>query len=154
MANTSIEQIVHEIADDYKKYYSKVLSVGVDLAVKEIIDAANVAIEQFYSSYDPKYYVRWGNIRNHSFVPYVFNNGKVASGGIDFTDAGMFDYPGAGLSTGEIYDRVIFNGLHGKVASESPYDIVVDYVDNGLWDYVEETAKEAGKKQSFKWLFK
>lgn len=155
MEGPSIEQILKEVENDFRNYATVFTYAGATTAMKELVDYSNVALDEFYSSYDPKVYVRWGNMRNNAVQPYMHNNGRNAYGGVRLSVSNIFDYPGAGISTEEIYDRVMFQGLHGTFASAPPYNIISDFAkSDGFRSYIEETADKTARNQDFKWLFK
>lgn len=118
---------------DLQKYAKIWASTCAHEAANGITDMAKMAVAQFYGAYSPVVYRRTGNISGGSYSKYLKNNGRIYYGGVGFSSSGMGEYAHAGISTDEIYSRVIFSGLHGKVASAAPYNIVSAIYNNPVF---------------------
>ena len=138
---------------DLEKYGKIWASTCAHKAAEDITNMAKMAVAQFYGAYSPNMYQRTGNIAGGSYSKYLKNNGSIYYGGVKFSPEKMSEYSGAGISTGEIYSRVIFQGLHGTTKTRAPHDIVNRLYQNGSFrDAVDEAGHAAAKSAGYSLL--
>ena len=149
-----ISQILEELEEDIKKYDQVFVTTGAQVAMELLVEYTKRAIDDFYSSYSPEYYVRINNIRNNSFLPYFKSGGNSCWGGVQLDSSNMVDYK-ARISTEEIWKRVMYEGLHGTYQTRDPYSTIYDFSQSGVFiDTVMNAADKFARAQNYKWLFK
>ena len=61
-------------------------------AANKITKLAGQAIQVFYDQYTPKYYDRYEDLLNNSYIRYYHNNGRAVYGGVAINADNMQDY--------------------------------------------------------------
>jgi hypothetical protein len=157
-------KINDELIGDLKKYAS---SVCVSLAGKvrdEMYEEAQLAIDTFYSHYDPLYYKRHEyNFKKNSFKKYYKNpHNSIVRGGVELTPYEMDDLYRADT---EYIFNLVYLGYHGNVnmlphkgsilnippvMEPDPFTILLnkrDYLVENIDKYKNEALNKAGKQQ-------
>ena len=154
----SVEELLQDIQDDIDLQNKTYASAAAHKGAEEITNFAKIAVDEFYGSYDPKYYNRWDNFKTGSYSPYLKNNGDIYYGGVKLSSGGMYEYPNAGISAADVFQMAMFGGIHGSpsvAVTEPPHDIIQKFVkDEGFQQKIQDIASKEARGQNYKVLFK
>lgn len=101
------------IVNDLNTFYNAFATTATIQASKKIEKFAQKEMSGYYSEYDPEYYDRTGQMRNHSFKRFAVKAGNVREGGI-LVNPGFTNHEPKGITESEIYENVWDLGLHGR----------------------------------------
>ena len=89
-------------------------STVIKEATSKIFSFAQQEIAGYYEEYDPNYYNRTDQMRNHSFQQFKIKRGDTYfEGGIIFRPA-FTNHENAGITEEQIYETVWDKGWHGR----------------------------------------
>lgn len=173
-----IIQLRNNLKSDIEKYKNNIgKHMAQDIAT-DLTEYAQNVIEDFYSQYNPRdkgthpnrfYYKRHGNFRD---VPqrYYKKRGDIFICGVDLESNLPDVYWGAYSEPEQVFNRVMFGGLHGyaslgipkwitnipPVFTPSPYDRIKKKYDEIIDDYsfYEKSAAIKARKDKYILLFK
>lgn len=170
--HSQIRELREALKSDFIKYQNNIGRHITQKMTDDLTDYAKSVIEDFYDQYTPKesiHYKRHGYFRD---VPqrYYKKRGDVFIGGVDLINDLPDVYFGSYSEPEQVFNRVIFGGLHGYASlgipkgittippefQPSPYDRIAqrrDEILNNYLDYIDE-AVEKSKKDSYAILFK
>lgn len=133
------------IKPDLEKYVKSFAKAVAEEAKTRLTEyAKNVALEDFYSSYNPDYYSREYNIYNRTTHPYKKNNGNTYYGGVEVSSRSMAEYTAPHKwSNEQIFYSVMYWGFHGHEFSTPPYYLIVNYRDSILPELMDVGTKAA-----------
>lgn len=117
---------------------------------------AKLSIENFYNSYEPKYYIRTDDLRHNSYRYYYKNNGKDFYGGVRISSFDMQGYKN-GCHPFPIAYRAWQEGYHGSylggipIKTKPPIDILRERMSDQkfltkLGNYAERKANSLNYK--------
>lgn len=148
--------LIKEDIEEYVKNYAE----GIyQKAKEEIPQFAKTALQNYYDSYDPEYYIRTGNFLANGFIPYAYKTGSEYFAGVKYNGKYFMEkYIGAGISTDEIHTDNLM-GLHGykvglleyiPIRTSSPLTELYERIFNSGYEsecisYGEGYAKANGK---------
>ena len=141
-----------DLADDCEKYAKTYVEAGVTEACKQMVDATEKALEEFYGSYKPRVYDRDNNIRDNSWTPIMEISGESGRGGVRLSSSGMHEYwhHGKNVTTEDIYLAVMNWGMHGLQSTSTPPMFMIVSAIKQL--DIEKFAENVAGKQSYKVL--
>lgn len=159
--HTQIEQMRKELEADFEKYGENIAKYAAQDIATVLTEEANQAISYFYSSYDPKYYLRHDNFWK-TYKRYYKNRKPFFIGGVNFINnlPDVYDSP-----VQQVFNRVIYGGFHGpsslyyhNPAPMYPFPLkrVTDKRDEIIQNislYTDKAANKA-KKDTYNYLFR
>lgn len=194
--HSQITELRNNLKSDLIKYQNNIGKYMAQAIAKDLTNYAQSVIEDFYDQYDPKdpethpkrfsysrmnkkgenityykrfYYTRHGNFRD---VPQMYykKRGEIFIGGVDLMDNLPDVYWGAYSDPTQVFNRVIFGGLHGyaslgipngiqnipPIFDPSPYERIKKRHDEIIADHskYENEAVEKAKKDNYILLFR
>lgn len=148
------------LREDIRKYLRTFAESYCKDAEREITKMAKCAIEEFYSSYSPRYYDRTFDLRDNSYEPYYKDNGKVIYGGVRISSDNMRDYKNANAFevaelgwSGWHGDSSGYGGKFEPIHTRAPISMVKQWMSNKNFLYsIKKKAGENARKQSYNYL--
>lgn len=107
--HNQIQEMRRQLGADFVKYGKNIARHMAQEIADHLYATAGSAIINFYTSYDPKYYMRHENFFN-TYKRYYKNHGNRFTGGVDIIDnlPDVYSSP-----TNTVFDRVWQGGFHG-----------------------------------------
>lgn len=144
-----VEVNIAALRADIEKYMKTCATYVAKTAADHAVKTASTAIENFYNSYDPEFYIRTWNLHNGSYERYYRNNGKKVSGGIHIGDMNMSEYTTGTWSAAEVAQKAWFGGSHGDYVYSFPIVSTIEMEFGYMYNQWLKQGDSIAKKQNY-----
>lgn len=142
-----IENIKKILLQDLNKYAANISKYMAQTIADELTEEAELAINDFYNQYNPKYYYRHGNFTK-SFKRKYSNHNPVFSGGVELLEDSLPNvYTGRNSSSESIFWRV-YLGYHGIASMQGFAPILSPSPIQRLYNKRDEIIKNSKKYEN------
>ena len=108
---TSLNRVLNNIITDVRKTTKAALEYAGKRVSDDLDQMAYLALDSYYSEYDPKYYKRTNDLMNNSYYKTNQRTGFSVKAGVKF-DENLMNHPKAGIPEYAILENFMV-GVHG-----------------------------------------